>query len=81
MKDSSRMAAQAAGFTRVIGLDLSDRKGTVVELDADLAIIRSHDALVRSRTGLVNTVRGQIKVFGGRLRAIPARVAQANLGT
>jgi transposase len=172
MKDSSRMAAQAAGYARVIGLDLSDRKGTFVELDADpakegilshgtvtlseaalrtrfgamppyrmaievgthspwvsrllaelghqvilanprqvplisrsgrktdrvdaeclarlarvdpellrpthhrgaqtqadLAIIRSRDALVRNRTALVNTVRGQVKAFGGRLRA------------
>jgi transposase len=165
------MAAQAAGFTRVIGLDLSDRNGTVVELDADaavadslshgtvaltetglrkrfgtaeacriaievgthspwvsrllgelghqviranprqvplisrngrktdrvdaeclarlarvdpsllrptqhrgaqtqadLAIIRSREALVRARTGLINTVRGQVKAYGGRLR-------------
>jgi transposase len=34
---------------------------------ADLARIRSRDALVRSRTLLINHVRGAVKSFGGRL--------------
>ena len=34
---------------------------------ADLALIRSRDALVRSRTQLVNHVRGSVKSYGGRI--------------
>ena len=35
---------------------------------ADLAVVRSRDALVRSRTQLVNHVRGTLKAYGIRLR-------------
>lgn len=34
---------------------------------ADLAVLRSRQALVRARTDLVNHVRGAVKSFGGRL--------------
>ncbi len=34
---------------------------------ADLALLRSRDALVRSRTLLINSVRGAVKSFGARL--------------
>ena len=34
---------------------------------ADLALVRSRDALVRSRANLVNHARGMVKVFGARL--------------
>ena len=37
------------------------------EVQADLAIIRSRDALVAARTQLINTVRGMVKSMGGRL--------------
>ncbi|MEW6568881.1 MAG: hypothetical protein AB1449_12090, partial [Chloroflexota bacterium] len=33
---------------------------------AELAILRSRDALVRSRTLLINHVRGTLKSFGAR---------------
>lgn len=36
---------------------------------ADLAVIRSRDALVRTRTALINSVRGMVKPFGLRLPA------------
>lgn len=37
------------------------------DAQADLAILRSRDALVRTRTGLINHVRGSVKAVGGRL--------------
>ena len=37
------------------------------QAQADLAMVRSRDALVRARTLLVNHVRGSVKTFGGRL--------------
>jgi transposase len=40
---------------------------------ADLALIRSREALVGSRTQLVNHVRGAVKSFGARLPKCPAR--------
>lgn len=43
---------------------------------ADLAVIRSRDALVRSRTALVNHVRGSVKAMGER---IPSGVTAAAL--
>ncbi len=39
---------------------------------ADLAVIRSRDALVRSRTLLINHVRGIVKSFGDRLPSCSA---------
>jgi transposase len=38
-----------------------------VETQADLAVIRSRDALVTARTQLINVMRGQVKSMGGRL--------------
>jgi transposase len=40
---------------------------------ADLALIRSREALVGCRTQLVNHVRGAVKSFGARLPKCPAR--------
>jgi transposase len=40
---------------------------------AQMALIRSRQALVGSRTQLVNHVRGAVKSFGGRLPKCPAR--------
>ena len=37
------------------------------ESQADLAIVRSREALVKARTQLINHVRGQVKAWGGRL--------------
>jgi transposase len=37
------------------------------EAQADLAVIRSRDALVAARTQLINAVRGMVKSTGGRL--------------
>jgi transposase len=37
------------------------------EAQADLAVIRSRDALVTARTQLINAVRGMVKTMGGRL--------------
>lgn len=43
------------------------------EQQADLAVIRSRDALVKSRTLLVNHVRGSAKAFGVHLQRCNAR--------
>jgi transposase len=37
------------------------------EVQADLAVVRSRDALVVARTQLINSVRGMVKSMGGRL--------------
>ena len=37
------------------------------EAQADLAVVRSRDALVAARTQLINAVRGTVKAVGGRL--------------
>jgi len=37
------------------------------ETQADLAVVRSRDALVAARTQLINAVRGMVKAVGGRL--------------
>jgi transposase len=37
------------------------------ETQADLAVVRSREALVAARVKLVNTVRGMVKAMGGRL--------------
>jgi len=37
------------------------------EVQADLALVRSRDALVAARTQLINSVRGMVKSMGGRL--------------
>jgi transposase len=42
------------------------------ETQADLALIRSRDALVRARTMLINHMRGMAKSFGERLPACSA---------
>jgi len=42
------------------------------QAQADLAVIRSRDALVRSRTLLINHVRGIVKSFGDRLPSCSA---------
>jgi transposase len=44
------------------------------QAQADLAILRSRDALVRSRTLLINHVRGTAKAAGVRLRSCSAHV-------
>ena len=41
---------------------------------ADLALVRSRDALVRSRTQLISSVRGAVKSFGARLPKCDADV-------
>ena len=38
-------------------------------MQADLARIRTRDALVRNRTALINHVRGSVKAFGARIPA------------
>lgn len=42
------------------------------EAQADLAVLRSREALVRSRTQLINQVRGTVKAMGGRVPACSA---------
>lgn len=37
------------------------------EVQVDLAVVRSRNAIVTARTQLVNTVRGMVKAIGGRL--------------
>ena len=37
------------------------------ETQADLALVRSREALIAARTRLVNVARGMVKAIGGRL--------------
>jgi transposase len=48
------------------------------EVQADLGVVRSRDALVRSRTLLVNHVRGAVKSAGGRIPSgfCPSKLAR-----
>lgn len=51
------------------------------ETQADLAVVRSRDALVAARTQLVNAVRGMVKTMGGRLpRSTTAAFAAKMVG-
>jgi len=43
------------------------------QTQADLAVIRSRDALVRARTSLINHVRGSVKAVGGRIPGCSTR--------
>jgi transposase len=68
--DKKNDAADAEKLARVARMDttlLAPIQHRRVEAQADVAILRSRDALVTARTQLVNTVRGQVKSFGGRL--------------
>ena len=75
----------AQTLARLARLDpslLSPIRHRSAEAQADLAVLRSRDALVRSRTLLINHVRGTLKSFGARppacsAEAFPARVASS----
>jgi transposase len=68
--DSKSDRADAAYLARVGRLDPSLLSPVVHRSEtrqADLALLRSRDALVRTRANLVNHARGMVKVFGSRL--------------
>ncbi len=75
--------SDAQTLARLARLDpvlLSPIRHRSAQAQADLALLRSRDALVRSRSLLINHVRGTVKSFGTRLRscsaeAFPSRVA------
>lgn len=60
----SEMLARLARVDRSLLTPIRHR-GVVAQ--ADLALLRSREALVRSRTLLVNFARGAVKSFGGRI--------------
>jgi len=65
----------AQTLARLARLDpalLSPIRHRSAQAQADLAILRSRDALVRSRTLLINHVRGMVKSFGARLPSCSA---------
>ena len=65
----------AETLARLARLDpalLSPIRHRSAQAQADLAILRSRDALVRSRTLLINHVRGMVKSFGARLPSCSA---------
>ncbi len=74
--------SDAQTLARLVRLDpalLSPIRHRSDQAQADLAILRSRDALVRSRTLLINHVRGMVKSFGARLpscsaESFPSRV-------
>jgi len=71
---TDRMDAQALG--RVGRFDanlLHPIQHRSQQAQADLAILRSREALVKSRTQLVNHVRGQVKAWGERLPKCAAK--------
>lgn len=68
--DSKSDRADATYLARVGRLDPSLLSPVVHRSEtrqADLALLRSREALVRTRANLVNHVRGMVKVFGTRL--------------
>lgn len=60
-------AEKLARLTRLDARLLSPIEHRNAKAQADLARIRSRDALVKVRTTLVNHVRGSVKAFGARL--------------
>jgi transposase len=67
--------ADAETLARLARLDpslLSPIHHRSPQAQADLAVLRSRDALVRSRTLLINHVRGIVKSFGDRLPSCSA---------
>jgi len=60
-------AEKLARLTRIDARLLSPIQHRSSKAQADLARIRSRDALVRARTALVSHVRGSVKAFGARL--------------
>ena len=68
--DSKSDRVDAEYLARVGRLDpalLSPLAHREASTQADLAVIRSRDALVKMRAGLVNHVRGSVKAAGGRI--------------
>jgi transposase len=68
--DSKNDKADAAYLARVGKLDPGLLKPVTHRSEAaqaDLALIRSRDALVHSRSSLITHARGLVKVFGARL--------------
>ncbi|MCL5736348.1 MAG: IS110 family transposase [Actinobacteria bacterium] len=73
-RKSDRVDAES--LARVGRLDprlLHPVKHRGAEAQADLALLRSRDALIRARTLLINHMRGASKAVGGRLPACSAR--------
>jgi transposase len=68
MKSDSVDAQMLARIARLDPRLLSPIRHRGRTFQADLAVVRSRDALVRSRTQLVNHVRGTLKAYGIRLR-------------
>lgn len=66
-KNDKLDAEKLARLTRVDARLLSPIQHRSARAQADLARIRSRDALVSARTALVNHVRGSVKAFGARL--------------
>ena len=66
-KNDKLDAEKLARLTRVDARLLSPIQHRSAKAQADLARIRSRDALVSARTGLINHARGSVKAFGARL--------------
>lgn len=66
-KNDRRDARILARLGRVDVSLLAPVQHRSAEAQADLAVIRSRDALVAARTQLINAARGMVKALGGRL--------------
>jgi transposase len=66
-KDDDADAEQLARLGRFDPQLLAPIRHRSAEVHADLAVVRSRDALVRARTLLINHVRGAVKAWGGSL--------------
>jgi transposase len=73
-KNDRRDAELLAMLARTEPRLLSPIKHRGPKAQADLALIRSRDALVKTRTLLVNHVRGTVKAFGHRLPGCSTQV-------
>ncbi len=84
-KDDRVDALSLARLARVDPQLLSPVEHRGPEVQKDLALLRSRDALIRARTQLINHARGAVKSLGHRLpsassRAFPKRVLENDAG-
>jgi transposase len=71
-KDDRIDAEHLARLARVDPKLLYGVRHRGMEARADLAVIKSRDALVKVRAGLINYVRGMVKPFGARIKSSSA---------
>jgi transposase len=80
-KDDRVDAVYLARLARMDPKLLSPLRHRGKAAQADLAVLRSRDALVQTRTRLVNHMRGVVKSVGGRIRTSTTRACGSRLSS